>query len=70
MKVEEGNECGDDDHGNLGCDNLSMAYNVFLRQLQPFSGYNCYFYPLMQVVGVSEILIAKPQTTRCKNPTF
>jgi len=44
---------------------------VFLgRLLLSFSVCNCYLYSLMDVVGVSEILVAKSQSTCCQNPVL
>jgi len=46
---------------------------IFLgRLLLSFSVFNCYvyLYSLMEVVGVSEILVAKSQSTCCQNPVL
>jgi hypothetical protein len=40
------------------------------RLLLSFSVCNCYLHPLMEVVSVSEILVAKSQSTCCQNPVL
>ena len=40
------------------------------RLLLSFSVCNFYLHPVMEVVGVSEILVVKSQSTCCQNPVL